>query len=1214
MGVSWTKEQQQVISLRNRNILVSAAAGSGKTAVLVERIIHRLTEENPIDVDNLLVVTYTEAAAAEMKERIRDAIEKKLEQHPENEHLQKQATLVHNASITTIHSFCLSVIKEHFHSIDLDPSFRIAEEGELKLLKHDVLLQVIEDGYEEGTEDFLAFVECFATGKNDKKIEELILQLYEFSKSNLDPEKWLDNCRKVYQVSNVKDMEQLPFLQLGLSYIRDGIKDAINDLELGMNVCYQENGPIMYLSAIQSDLSLLKKMEAAEDYQELYIQFQNINWERLASNRSKTVLPELADLVKNLRSQAKNTIDTINELYFYQSPEELRKDMKSSQNTVEVLCRLVIQFSEAFAAQKARKNIIDFGDMEQFALRILTRRDDGELVPSPVAKEYQRRFKEVMIDEYQDSNLIQEAILTSVSQTSQGGHNIFMVGDVKQSIYRFRLSRPELFMEKFYHYSTEDSLEQRIDLHKNFRSRGEVLDSVNFIFKQIMTKKMGGIEYDDKAALYVGADYEARPGNETEVLLVDTKSSLEEVETDETSRELEARAVARRIKELVHSHQVLDKKTGTYRGIRYSDIVILTRSLKGWTDVFAKVLNKEGIPTYTGSKEGYFESREIALLLDYLKILDNPRQDLPLTAVLSSMFGGLTSEELAHIKSSYLHLKFHEAVMAYATEKKESPIGVKLCAFLEQAQGFRLAVPYTAIHQLLWRIMEQTGYGYYVAALPGGEQRKANVDMLVEKAISFETTSYKGLFNFVRYIEQLKKYEIDYGEANISSEKDNTVRLMSIHKSKGLEFPVVFVAGMSKLFNNKEAQGSIVIHPDLGIGIDAIDIERRTKSPTLIKKIIQKQVSLENRGEELRILYVALTRAKEKLITIGTISKFEKKLQSMNALKWQKERELTYTTLTKSNCYYDWVLPALLRNRSFDEIWEKYNMMVPFSNPLYKENIPMVVRYIQMEDLVTGEWAEEVSGKITEEMLHHIDLNKTYDCALKNQLEEQLSFSYSYENEQHFKMKFTVSELKKRAYLGEESGEIMNKEPEVIPLLPKFLLPKEELKGAYRGTIYHKILEKIDFGIDYNKEQLSEVMESFLKEEILTKEMISSVEIEDIYLFLTSDIGKRMKKASIKNQFYKEQPFVIGTSAENIYNQKSDEMLLVQGIIDAYFEEDGEWVVLDYKTDYVKHPQELKQRYQSQLDYYATALQQLTGKKVKEKLIYSFTLKETIEL
>ncbi len=1196
--MEWTKEQQKVIDLRDRNILVSAAAGSGKTAVLVERIIARLTrDEEPLDVDELLIVTFTEAAAAEMKERVLLAIEKKLSEEPDNVHLQRQEALIHHALITTIHSFCLSVIREHFHTIDLDPGFRIGEEGELKLLKKDVLAELLEEEYAKKDADFLQFVERYVTGRDDKKIEELILQIYEFSRSYPNPSAWLQSCVEAYAVENEEALFQSTAGKLAKENIQRYGKDAIDLLETGIRLCEEPDGPYMYREALEKEAEGWKYFLASEDWAQMLERKRAAEGEKLKANRDKGVSKELSEAVKDIRKQTKGLLGEITKSYLFQSPEEMVADMRLGKTAVEELVRLTEAFAKAFEEKKRSKNVIDFGDMEQLALQILTEEKNGKFVPSLVAEEYQKRFKEVMIDEYQDSNLIQEAILTSVSTVSCGKPNIFMVGDVKQSIYSFRLSRPELFMEKYDTYEMTDSLRQRIDLHKNFRSRQEVLDSANYVFHQIMTKGLGGIAYDENAALYFGADYykEARD-NETEILIVDTDLKTESEEgVEETAKELEARAVAARIKELINHHFVTDKGTGKLRKVQYKDIVILTRSLKGWTDVYTSVLNREGIPTYTGSSEGYFETLEIETILNYLRVLDNPEQDIPLTAVLLSPIVGLTGEELAEIRSFQKDVDFFRCVKDYRKDGPEGIVKKKIQNCFEQIEYFRELVPYTAIHELLWKILEETGYRHIAAAMPGGEQRSANIDILLEKAKSFESTSYKGLFNFVGYIEQLKKYDVDYGEAEIGDEQADTVRLMSIHKSKGLEFPIVFVAGMNKKFNKMDITRDMVVHSKLGIGVDSIDLDKRTKSPTFLKKAIQREVQLENIGEELRVLYVAMTRAKEKLIMVGSLGNVEKKMTGYESLCDWGEEQLSFSTISGAGSYFDWVLPCYLR---------------------YPENKRRgLVKVIELEDLVPLEMDEKLEAEYTKETLLAWDTERVYQEEFKEKLEKQFSYVYPYEKAGKMKLKFTVSELKKQQALSEENGELLYKEEEVIPLLPKKLQEQEVLKGAGRGTAYHRVLELLDFKEYHEKKDLESAVDTLWRNKKISEEMYQSVRIRDLLQFLQTNAAKRMHQAAVCGKLYKEQPFVLGVDASILYpDDQSGETLLIQGIIDVWFEEEDGLVVLDYKTDRVTKAEELKEKYGIQLDYYAQALERITGKSVKEKIIYSFTLQEEIYL
>ena len=1199
MGVIWTEGQQKVIRLKNRNILVSAAAGSGKTAVLVERIITMLTRaEDPVSVDELLIVTFTEAAAAEMKERIRQAIEQKLGEQPDNEHLKQQATLIHNAQITTIHSFCLGVIRDHFHAITLDPGFRVGEEGELKLMQQDVLRKMLEEKYQEGDPEFLDFISSYSGTRSDRRLEEWILKIYEFSRSYPDASGWLLDCVQAYAAKTPEEFEQSGIAAKIRERVRQYLKDVRLLLKSALEVCLEPDGPAVYEETICLDLQMVSELEKAETWQELQEKMAKLSFPRLAPNRKKEVDPGKADFVKNARAGAKELLEDLKEQYFYQDMEEMLKDFQVCLPAVRELTGLASLFAQNYQTEKQNQNLIDFSDMEQYALQILTEKKDGIFVPSAIAGEYRQQYREIMIDEYQDSNLLQETILTSVSRVSKGTFNIFMVGDVKQSIYRFRLSRPELFMEKFHTYDLKDSKTQRIDLHKNFRSRPEVLSSVNQLFRQIMAEDLGGITYDDEAALYPGASFPESPDPETEVLVLE----IPEKEEQEEARKMEARMIAGRIRRLLAEGKVTDKETGELRRVKYSDIVILTRSIQGYADTFAEVLNQEGIPAHAGSKEGYFGSREIGILLDYLRILDNRKQDIPLAGVLASPIGGFCEEELAKIRSAYPELPFYQAVVCYGQEEKgEETIREKLRKVLGQMEDFREQVPYTPIHELLWKILDETGFGDYMAAMPGGAVRRANLEMLIERARIFESASYKGLFHFVRYMEQLQKYHVDYGEASVEDEQSDTVRIMTIHKSKGLEFPVVFAAGMGKRFNLQDARSSVALHMGMGIGLDAVRLEDRTKIPSLVKKVIQKEEALDSLGEELRVLYVALTRAREKLILTGTLSGAGDKVSSFR--KESRQETLSFARRSSAVTYWDWILPAAAGCEA---------------------DAPLTIRVITSEELLAESCAEEAAGRFTREALEEWADEGETDPEKIRAMEEQFSYQYPYLQSPRQKMKFTVSELKKRAYLLEsddasdeawEMGEVLYEEPEVVPLLPAFLKEEEPLTGASRGTAYHRVMELLDFAADESRKGIEDALENWTEQGKMTKEMAACIRPEEILKFLESSCGRRMKQAAGNRRLYREQPFVLGIEAGEVYPQEQEgELLLVQGIIDVWFEEEDGLVVLDYKTDQVDSPEELTEKYHAQLDYYARALERLTGKKVKEKIIYSFTLKQEIRL
>lgn len=1291
MGVSWTTEQQQVIDLRNRNILVSAAAGSGKTAVLVERIVKIITDKNhPVDIDHLLIVTFTNAAAAEMRERIGNAIEKALDEQPGNEHLLRQLTLIHNAQITTIDSFCLYVVRNHFHEIDLEPNFRIGDEGELKLLREDVLGRVLEQNYEEPSEAFSDFVEGYASGRTDAALNEMILQLYEFSRSYPWPEKWLDSFVGIYRIENREELDRAEWLAPLTENICFVLKDCEQLLKQALAITQQDDGPDMYEKAVQSDLEKYESLSKLTSFCELYGALSDIKYDRLASSRGFEGDPDKLELVKSLREQAKDVVKKICKQYFFCSPEMMIEQLERTEPMLEEVVRLTKQFADEFAAAKRRKNLVDFHDVEHFALQILV--DEETEKAKKTAEEFRDTFEEIMIDEYQDSNEVQETLLRSISREERGENNIFMVGDVKQSIYRFRLARPELFMKKYDSYSLEESTTQRIDLHKNFRSREEVLTCTNDIFYKIMVRSLGNVEYDAEAALYPGASYPVSADFTPEILLADSNDELLEDTELSDKKTLEAKIVAEEIRHLMKTQPVTDKATGELRAARYSDIVILLRSLSGWADSLVEVLNGNGIPAHTVSSTGYFSTVEVQTVLSMLRLLDNPRQDIPMAAVLRSPMAGLTDEELAVLRLEDGSVPFHEAVLELAEGlyeeggqkeisdseadseadqkqgrnadgKKEDDIETtahrKLLKFYKKYRQLRQLVPDTPIHELIEIILRETGYGHYVAAMPAGSRRTANLNMLLEKAAAYEKTSYKGLFHFVRYIDELQKYDVDFGEADMVGENEDVVRIMSIHKSKGLEFPIVIVSGMGKNFNKQDTRSKMVLHPELGIGLDYMDGKKRIKSPTIAKKAIAKQIDLENLGEELRVLYVALTRAKEKLILTGTLKDAPEKLEFFRQqanLSKAADRPLSYLTREGASGYLDWILPAVLS---------------------YGDKYP--VRIVEAAELVLDEVENQLEQN--EDLTERIEEIEAADTQLVGQLKQRFSQRYPYQTDILRKNKYSVSELKHRAMRErfeaeqEETVPAFLEEP-VTPTIPLFIQrqgsveqeaqnkaqdagqeaeSKAEQKiksntanrGALRGTAVHRVMECYDFA---SEKSVQEQMEAMEKEEKITADMRALVKEQIVADFVSSETGKRMALAQRMGALYREKPFVMGFTEEELENygfgagaqmienevqtenaqqeivlenvsrenhMHEEDLTLIQGIIDVFWIEDDGITVLDYKTDRVDTAQELIDRYATQLKLYADALERVFAArklKVKEILIYSFSLEQLITL
>ena len=1327
MSVKWTEEQQKVIDTHGVDVLVSAAAGSGKTAVLVARILEMVTSPvHPVDIDRLLVVTFTNAAAAEMRQRIRDALEVRAEQEADNEHLQRQLVLIHNAKITTIHSFCLQVLRSHFHLIGLDPGFRVADEAEMQLLRQDVLKEVLDEAYETEAEnqEFHEFLEQFSTGKDDRPVMEAVLALYHFSMGQPWPLEWLQECREMYvgggaalaKTDSAEQKKEEPdngsrleedsakegeeqnnqtervcgktcdglhdplWLRAAVDDTKHVLEEAGNLVQRAYDTAMEPFGPAAYGLALLDDLEQIKRVARAQDYHGLAAAFRGMHpYKRLSTKKDPDVLEEKKQLVKDLREAAKTALAGVRTRYFYDTPEVIRDEFERSGLSVRWLTYLTEAFSKRLAQRKAEKNMLDFSDLEHLALQILVERKDGENHPSAAAREYAGQFEEIMIDEYQDSNLVQELILGSVSGGGCGAHNLFMVGDVKQSIYRFRLARPELFLEKYHAYPQLETA-QRIDLHKNFRSRYEVLNSVNYIFRQIMTENPGGIVYDEDAALYAGAKFPERvdlcaekdawvqdggkPESDASQSMKKEEANgalLKAEEIKETSsresayttelwltesdtarrRETEARMVGARIEAMVGKEQIWDKdltpegwtegmERGGYRPVQYKDIVILLRTVSGWADTFGSVLTERGIPNFTGSQSGYFSAAEVRTVLSYLQVLDNPRQDIPLAAVLHSAIGGLDEEELAWIRSESEDGSFYECCRSYLESGADKAIKEKLAHFFDMLERFRTRAEYTPVHLLLWEILDETGYGAYAQALPAGSQRKANLDMLVEKAIAYEATSYRGLYHFVRYIENLKKYEVDYGEANIGSESDNTVRIMSIHKSKGLEFPVVFVCGMAKQFNETDSRAKAVMHPSLGIGCDCVDTRLRTRQASLLKKIIQKTTSMENLGEEMRVLYVAMTRAKEKLILTGCVGNMEEQAAKWSQTAATPGETLPYSSLTGASSYLDWVMPALMRHpdarmlalslhipyEEFDQsVWKKG---MEKEKPVDKTDAfsTHYEFYAMAKELFEAEeFRQADKEQASLAALLNPDLSVCVDEEARKYLAHVFSedFAYQYERGQKIAGKLSVSELKKRSQEPEETDAKQLYAPEEEEIIPGFYRTDVQVKGAARGTLYHTFMENLDFS---KKEELRMQLEELVNCGKMSRDEASAVRLSDIRRFLKTKTGKGMEQAARAGKLHREQPFVLGVPAETIQKEWSgDETVLVQGIIDAWFEdEDGAVILVDYKTDHIADREKLAERYRGQLSYYAQALEQLTGRTVKTQVIYSFFLGKEIVL
>jgi len=1263
MGVGFTKEQQSVIDERGSNVLVSAAAGSGKTTVLVERIIQKITEDNGTSIDRLLVVTFTKAAAASMKEKVLNAIQKKLLEEPENEHLQKQETLVHSAQITTIDSFCQYIIRNNFNEIGLDPAYRVLDEGEKKLIMQDVLEELLEEKYAQKDEAFIECMNYFATGSDDSAVEGFILQLYDYSMSMPWPERWLKERSRDYRVDE-DNFEQQEFVRKSKESIAHSLIECRDKMELAVSVCDEGDGPHMYGKQLENELDvfqgIIDKLGIESEsgfvadsvsFDELRSMILNIDFKRLSVKKDDSVNTDKREYVKALRTEVRDkNIKQIKDKFFSEDKKTIIKHMDMAAGPVEELCNLALLFKEKFDAKKREKGVIDFGDMEHMALDILVKQDPetGEMLPTAAAQTYWEYYDEVMIDEYQDSNHVQEFLLKAVSGEEIGNYNRFMVGDVKQSIYKFRLARPEIFMEKMQRYKwDEGEKERKIALHNNFRSRNRVLDSVNYIFEQIMGKDLGGVSYDEDAFLRTGASYPETPADmadafDTEFLFADTGD-----EKSKDARVTEARLIAARINELRKSGIVTDNNE--FRPVKYSDIVILLRAQSGWDSVFKKELEDRGIPVYVESRTGYFSAVEVVTILNLLRILDNPLWDVPMVSVMHSAIGGFSDEELAIIKACdkkvekriYDGGSFYEILFRSRLAEDHPDLSQKVSDFIDMIDDFRDKAVYLPVNELIRYILDSTGYKEYCAALPGGEKRLANIDMLIEKAADFEKTSYRGVFHFVRYIEELAKYEVDYGEANTLDENADVVRIMSIHKSKGLEFPVVFLAGMAKNFNFMDTSKPLCLDMDLGIGTYGFDVKNRVKYVTLRKSTMEDCMKNDIIAEEMRILYVAMTRAKEKLIMTGQVSfsegekrkasDFRVILQNLSKLSGRKEVKgiqpflLPFYRRKRATSYQDLVLLGLARHPAFAKLC---NEVCPGETHISLDDmdtedagyspkkVPFILRVVSDDELVAGELKKEIS--------HEIRLSKLTSPAAEDIgsytefFNERFNFKYAFENYNKLFVKTTVTELKKEKLheASEGTRELIEEDKKIVPA---FIGNKEELKGAARGTVYHKIMELLYEDGSESPEKKIQNISGWL-ESLVTNKRIEAGDIDcinpaDIIRFYNSSAGQRMKDAFYKKRLYRESPFMMGLEASRIDKELPEgELVLIQGIIDVWFEEDDGLVLLDYKTDKVKEGYELVKRYALQLDYYQEALEKITGKKVKERIIYSFTLGEVINL
>lgn len=1303
--MKFTPDQEKVIEARNCDLLVSAAAGSGKTAVLVERIIRMLSDaDSPIDIDQLLVVTFTKAAAAQMKEKIEGQLERKLLEHPNNEHYIRQINYMRRANILTIDSFCYKVVKEHFYLLGIDPGIRVGDAGEMGLLRREVLEQVMEEFYEKSP-DFVRFSDAFSADKNDEKIEDYILKIYDVSASYPRPFLWTKTAREQLAPRDESELCNLAYAKDYFAEIKSSAEGIRQRILLALEQVRSIDGPAYMEKAFLSDLELVDCVIAAKTYTHFF-NMSNPKFANIGRGKKGTYDEEMAEKLKQTRDGYKKELKEL--LAAFELP--LERVLFQQQEQAPMLCALldiVDSFRNEFLNAKLERNVLEFSDVEHFALQVLCEDydADGLPVPSRIAKEYGEQFLEILIDEYQDSNFLQEAILGCVSKHYLGGHNMFMVGDVKQSIYSFRMARPDLFMEKYHSYEeVENAGSRKLLLKNNFRSRANVLAGINYMFYQLMGEELGGIEYTKDQALVPGIDFSKGVDDSVEILIGESKNydfltdgdlemtprkeeNLDEELEDIGRMELEASMIAQKIRELMGGEDserfMVSGKEGE-RPLSYGDIVLLLRAPAAFSMVFSETLMNQGIPVTLQNEKGYFDKVEIRTLISLLRSLDNPLNEVEFAAVLRGCFCGLTSDELAVLVliKRYSEKKICEATNENKNAKKNFvslfDIVYKLAEYMagkQDAWSKDLETEFLEYRKILWEgllpkchklyglfatlkklqreervsdllvyIYDEAGYASYVEVMPEGKRRLRNLELFLTEARDYEAKHAGSLFAFLSYVDRLEEKAITLGGDPSEDNDEDAVRIMSIHKSKGLEFPVVFLAGMGKKFNRTDVKTPLIIHSDYYLAAKYRNVQKRCGNDSFSRKAVAARMLTENIAEELRIFYVGLTRAKDKLILTGVTPDIVAQVKKYENVASLKEQKLSYSVVHTAESYLDFTVMSMIRNPAFCEGMKKVRkrmdkkgehiLSAEYQNkyPLVNPKCNICVRVYDFENLLVGHM------RLNEELrLDRFSALKQLENAPKQNMEEVkrvLSWKYQDIELTRQKSKLSVTEIKRLYETDFESSDILNKpersQEQYNPPLPEFIAGKQPLNALQRGTWVHKTMELFDFAGIETKEQIDMALEAMQKDGRIIEQTKDFIKADMIWELIHSELGGRMRMAAKNGKLYKEKQFVVGVPVSRLLPEyqkkvhpvdgtedKSEERLVVvQGIMDAYFEEDGKLILLDYKTDHVKPGQEelLKKRYDTQMRYYRDTLEQLMGMEVTETYIYSFSLNKAIRL
>ncbi|TFD99258.1 helicase-exonuclease AddAB subunit AddA [Jeotgalibacillus salarius] len=1211
-NVTWTDEQWRAIFEKGSDILVAAAAGSGKTAVLVERLIQKVLDAET-DIDQLLVVTFTNASAAEMKHRVGEALEKALTENPDSRHLRKQLTLINKASISTLHSFCLEVIRKYYYLIDIDPGFRIADATEAELLKDEVIEEILEHEY--GIPDnhsFTELVEAVTNDRSDDALHQMIRKLHTFSRSHADPGHWLDGIVDLHRTDGLQ-IDDHPLANYVLFHVQLETEGAIELIQLALDAARKPGGPSLRAENFDDDIRQLNIIRNAAGWKEVEAALSAFSMGRLKPCKGEEFDEALAEQAKKWRDQAKKMVNDLKDHFFIRSPEQLLDDMNQMTGRLSTLIELVRIFEKEFKSAKEERGLVDFNDLEHFCLEIL--RDPGTNGPSQAAYHYRNQFKEVLVDEYQDTNMVQETILQLVKSGNEKDGNLFMVGDVKQSIYRFRLAEPNLFLGKYRTFQQPGS-GQKIDLAKNFRSRPEVLNGVNFIFRQIMGEMVGEIDYDKDAELIPGAPYPEDITVPVKLAVIDQadedapQEEMPEEVMDERELErstLEARYMIKEIRGMIdNGRQIYDVKKKLYRPLEYRDIVILTRSMT-WTPDIMDEFRQAGIPLYADLSTGYFDATEVAIMVSLLKVIDNPIQDIPLASVLRSPIVRCTEEELAKIREADPKGTFWDALQVYmSAEDADSSLKEKCSWFLVSLRKWRAQARTGAVSELVWQLFRDTQFYDFTGGLPGGKQRQANLRALYDRARQYESTSFRGLFRFLRFVERMRDRGDDLGAARALSEQEDVVRMMTIHKSKGLEFPIVFISGMARQFNEMDLRGSYLLDKDFGLAVPYVDIENRISSTTLPQMAFKEKKRLENLAEEMRVLYVAMTRAKEELILIGTVPDAEKLKAKWTLSGSHDSWLLPEYTRKGAKKYLDWIGPALARHK---------HAIHSVPSGLFEDASVWNMEVYHKQLFTTEQKKEETAA----EWLSHVKNHETVPGKSDQyeDLMERLNWIYPHEAASMIKSKQSVSSIKRQhETFDETAADTLVKPSKKLYERPAFL-QQEKMTAAEKGTIMHTVMQQVPLQKIPDQKDIEALVAKLIVREILTEEQAETVNVSHVTAFFQSPLGKRLLSAS---QVRREVPFTYATSPQKTgISQHVEDHVLIQGIADCVFEDAEGLVLLDYKTDYVDRTQPdaetiLAERYRLQLSLYKKALEESLNRKIDEVYLYFFNADLTIKL